>query len=103
MSEPEAYATLHDAIVSGELSPAERLVEEELVAERLGFSRGAVRAALSRSPPATPPCAARSRRRASCRSAAEKAMREHLTNVATVLGDVAPRASRSDALERPEA
>ena len=47
MSEPDAYATLHAAIVSGELSPGERLVEEEL-AERLGFSRGAVRAAILR-------------------------------------------------------
>jgi DNA-binding GntR family transcriptional regulator len=47
VSEPGAYATLHDAIVSGELSPGERLVEEEL-AERLGYSRGAVRAAILR-------------------------------------------------------
>ena len=47
MSEPDAYARLHAAIVSGELSPGERLVEEEL-AERLGFSRGAVRAAILR-------------------------------------------------------
>ena len=47
MSEPRAYEALHDAIVSGELSPGERLVEEEL-AERLGLSRGAVRAAILR-------------------------------------------------------
>jgi DNA-binding GntR family transcriptional regulator len=42
-----AYATLHAAIVSGELSPGERLIEEEL-AERLGRSRGAVREAILR-------------------------------------------------------
>lgn len=47
MSETDAYAALHRDIVSGELSPGERLVEEEL-AERLGESRGAVRAALLR-------------------------------------------------------
>ena len=47
MSEPDAYETLHGAIVTGELSPGERLVEEEL-AERLGFSRGAIRAAVLR-------------------------------------------------------
>jgi len=47
VSEPRAYEALHDAIVSGELSPGERLVEEEL-AERLGLSRGAVRAAILR-------------------------------------------------------
>src|SRR4051812_50077833 len=47
VSEPRAYEALHDAIVSGELSPGERLVEEEL-AERLGFSRGAVRGAILR-------------------------------------------------------
>jgi len=47
MSEPDAYAALHAAIVAGELSPGERLVEEEL-AERLGQSRGAVRAAILR-------------------------------------------------------
>jgi DNA-binding GntR family transcriptional regulator len=43
----EPYDALHRAIVSSELSPGERLVEEEL-AERLGGSRGAVRAALMR-------------------------------------------------------
>ena len=47
MSKPDAYETLHGAIVTGELSPGERLVEEEL-AERLGFSRGAIRAAVLR-------------------------------------------------------
>lgn len=47
MSEPDAYTALHAAIVAGELSPGERLIEEEL-AERLGVSRGAVRAAILR-------------------------------------------------------
>src|SRR3954470_20605272 len=47
MSEPAAHAALHAAIVSGELSPGERLIEEEL-AERLGLSRGAVRGAILR-------------------------------------------------------
>jgi DNA-binding GntR family transcriptional regulator len=47
MSEPDAYAALHAAIVSGALSPGERLIEEEL-AEQLGHSRGAVRGALLR-------------------------------------------------------
>jgi DNA-binding GntR family transcriptional regulator len=47
VSEPDAYARLHAAIVAGELSPGERLVEEEL-ALRLGRSRGAVRGALLR-------------------------------------------------------
>src|SRR5215207_9643131 len=47
MSEPDAYASLHGAIVSGELSPGERLIEEEL-AEQLGLSRGAVRGAILR-------------------------------------------------------
>jgi DNA-binding GntR family transcriptional regulator len=47
MSEPDAYAALHSAIVSGALSPGERLIEEEL-AERLGYSRGAVRGAIMR-------------------------------------------------------
>jgi DNA-binding GntR family transcriptional regulator len=42
-----AYSALHAAIVSGELSPGERLIEEEL-AERLGRSRGAVREAILR-------------------------------------------------------
>jgi DNA-binding GntR family transcriptional regulator len=42
-----AYAALHAAIVSGELGPGERLVEEEL-AERLDSSRGAVREAILR-------------------------------------------------------
>lgn len=45
MSETQAYEALHREIVAGELSPGERLVEEEL-AERLGASRGAVRSAL---------------------------------------------------------
>jgi DNA-binding GntR family transcriptional regulator len=47
VSEPDAYAALHAAIVAGGLSPGERLVEEEL-AERLGYKRGAVRGALLR-------------------------------------------------------
>jgi DNA-binding GntR family transcriptional regulator len=47
VSENEAYDLLHREIVSGALSPGERLVEEEL-AERLGESRGSVRAALLR-------------------------------------------------------
>jgi DNA-binding GntR family transcriptional regulator len=47
VSEPDAYAALHAAIVAGELSPGERLVEGEL-AERLGVSRGAVREAIMR-------------------------------------------------------
>jgi DNA-binding GntR family transcriptional regulator len=47
VSERDPYATLHAAIVAGELSPGERLVEEE-VALRLGHSRGAVRDALLR-------------------------------------------------------
>lgn len=47
MSEPDAYAALHAAIIAGGLSPGERLIEEEL-AERLGVSRGAVRAAILR-------------------------------------------------------
>jgi len=42
-----AYDALHQAIVAGELSPGERLIEEEL-AERLGLSRGAVREAILR-------------------------------------------------------
>jgi DNA-binding GntR family transcriptional regulator len=47
MSEGDAYDALHQAIVAGNLSPGERLVEEEL-ADQLGYSRGAVRAALVR-------------------------------------------------------
>jgi DNA-binding GntR family transcriptional regulator len=47
VSEPDAYAALHAAIVAGALSPGERLVEEEL-AEKLGYSRGAVRGAILR-------------------------------------------------------
>jgi DNA-binding GntR family transcriptional regulator len=47
VSEPGAYAALHSAIVAGELSPGERLIEEEL-AEQLGLSRGAVREAILR-------------------------------------------------------
>jgi DNA-binding GntR family transcriptional regulator len=47
VSEPDAYAALHAAIVAGELSPGERLIEEEL-AEQLGYSRGAVRQAILR-------------------------------------------------------
>jgi DNA-binding GntR family transcriptional regulator len=47
MTEPDAYAALHGAIVAGELSPGERLIEGEL-AERLGLSRGAVRGAILR-------------------------------------------------------
>jgi DNA-binding GntR family transcriptional regulator len=47
MSEIDAYETLHQAIVGGDLSPGERLVEEE-IADRLQESRGAIRAALLR-------------------------------------------------------
>jgi DNA-binding GntR family transcriptional regulator len=47
VSEPDAHAALHAAIVAGELSPGERLIEEEL-AEQLGLSRGAVRGAILR-------------------------------------------------------
>jgi DNA-binding GntR family transcriptional regulator len=43
----DAYETLHARIVTGELSPGERLVEEEL-AEQLGQGRGAIRTALLR-------------------------------------------------------
>jgi len=42
-----AYTSLHAAILAGELSPGERLIEEEL-AEKLGSSRGAVREAILR-------------------------------------------------------
>src|SRR6202000_3493929 len=41
------YQWLQNAIVSGELSPGERLVEEEL-AERLGETRGVIHTALIR-------------------------------------------------------
>jgi DNA-binding GntR family transcriptional regulator len=47
VSEIDVYETLHDQIVAGDLSPGERLVEDEL-ADRLGESRGAVRIALLR-------------------------------------------------------
>jgi len=47
MAEPDVYETLHSRIVTGELSPGERLVEEEL-AEQLGQSRGTIRTALLR-------------------------------------------------------
>ena len=47
VTESGAYAALHAAIVAGELSPGERLIEEEL-AEQLGQSRGAVREAILR-------------------------------------------------------
>jgi DNA-binding GntR family transcriptional regulator len=47
VSEPDAYSALHAAIVAGDLSPGERLIEEEL-AEQLGHSRGAVRGAILR-------------------------------------------------------
>jgi DNA-binding GntR family transcriptional regulator len=47
MSEIEAYEALHREIVSGELSPGERLLEEE-ISDRLGESRGSVRAAILR-------------------------------------------------------
>jgi DNA-binding GntR family transcriptional regulator len=43
----ESYALLHQAIVRGELSPNERLVEMEL-AQKFGVGRAAVRAALAR-------------------------------------------------------
>ena len=42
---PSAYSALHAAIVAGELSPGERLVEKEL-AERLG-AEAAMRAQLT--------------------------------------------------------
>jgi DNA-binding GntR family transcriptional regulator len=42
-----AYDALHRSIVTGELSPGERLIEEEL-AEQLSVSRGAVREAILR-------------------------------------------------------
>ena len=47
VSESDVYESLHRGIVESALSPGERLVEEE-IAERLGSSRGAVRAALVR-------------------------------------------------------
>jgi DNA-binding GntR family transcriptional regulator len=47
VSESAVYDSLHRAIVESTLSPGERLVEAE-IAERLGSSRGAVRAALVR-------------------------------------------------------
>jgi DNA-binding GntR family transcriptional regulator len=47
MSEDDAYDALHRAIIASDLSPGERLVEEEL-ADRLGYSRGAIRAAIMR-------------------------------------------------------
>jgi DNA-binding GntR family transcriptional regulator len=47
INESGAYERLHAAIVTGEFSPGERLIEEEL-AERFDYSRGAVRAALVR-------------------------------------------------------
>jgi DNA-binding GntR family transcriptional regulator len=47
VSESTVYESLHRAIVDSALSPGERLVEEE-IAERMGASRGAVRAALVR-------------------------------------------------------
>jgi DNA-binding GntR family transcriptional regulator len=47
VSDLDAYETLHARIVAGELSPGERLIEEEL-AEELGESRGAIRTALLR-------------------------------------------------------
>jgi DNA-binding GntR family transcriptional regulator len=47
VSEASAYEALHARIVAGELSPGERLVEEE-VAAQLGESRGAIRTALLR-------------------------------------------------------
>jgi DNA-binding GntR family transcriptional regulator len=43
----DGYQALRDAIVSGDLLPSERLVEEDL-ARRLGLGRGAVRMALVR-------------------------------------------------------
>jgi len=43
----DGYRTLRDAIVSGELLPSERLVEEDL-SRRLGIGRAAVRLALAR-------------------------------------------------------
>src|SRR6478752_3086026 len=47
VAESDAYGVLHARIVNGDLSPGERLVEEEL-AEQLGEGRGAIRTALLR-------------------------------------------------------
>jgi DNA-binding GntR family transcriptional regulator len=47
VGELDAYEALHARIVAGDLSPGERLVEEEL-ADQLGESRGAIRTALLR-------------------------------------------------------
>ena len=47
MIDDDGYRALRDAIVSGELLPSERLVEEDL-ARRLGLGRAAVRMALVR-------------------------------------------------------
>ncbi len=47
MADLDPYDALHREIVTSDLSPGERLVEEDL-AGRLGASRGAVRAALLR-------------------------------------------------------
>ena len=47
MIDDDGYQTLRDAIVSGELLPSERLVEEDL-SRRLGIGRAAVRMALVR-------------------------------------------------------
>ena len=47
MIDDDGYQALRDAIVSGDLLPSERLVEEDL-ARRLGLGRGAVRMALVR-------------------------------------------------------
>jgi DNA-binding GntR family transcriptional regulator len=45
VADNDAYQALHAGIVSGDLSPGERLVEEEL-AEQLGLTRALVRTAL---------------------------------------------------------
>ena len=47
MIDDHGYRALRDAIVSGELLPSERLVEEDL-SRRLGIGRAAVRMALAR-------------------------------------------------------
>jgi len=47
MIDDDGYRALRDAIVSGELLPSERLVEEDL-SRRLGIGRAAVRMALVR-------------------------------------------------------
>jgi DNA-binding GntR family transcriptional regulator len=47
LRDEQVYQRLHDAIVNGDLSPGERLVEDDL-AERLGETRGVIHTALIR-------------------------------------------------------